>query len=319
LRAVKIVDDVLFGGDGQLFLAQGGHRVLDVVTGRRPIDPGLYAAFDANITARHALCAAGGAAYLHVVFPDKQSVLRADYPVADPISVADMVEERCAARAHLLNLGHVLRRQDVPPYKRTDTHLTDLGCAVAASAVAERLSGQAHGGFLDHVLTLPRTARMIAGDLGGRLKPPVASSETFFEPDWTSRRFTNDIAAGNDGMADIIVSPGAVHDRRLLWFGDSFGRGCLRYLSFFFREITFLRTRYLHREMFEQIRPDIVVTQTAERYMATVSADAEATPFLLYPALKGIASTPTLEFARALAAVLSYPRPPYARFMAAMR
>ena len=273
--------------------------------------------FEANILARARVCTEQGAAYRHVIFPDKQSVVRDRFPYADPVCLGSLYEQHCThASAHLLNLTRTLRQHAGDCYKKLDTHLSDHGMAVAAGTVLAVLTGENGAAASAALHATPTKLQTMPGDLGGKLTPKLCGVERTIEANWPLKFFSNGVGFGNDGQADIYISPRSLLPGRLLWFGDSFGRGCVRLLSLFFREILFLRTRFFHDEMFRQFRPGYVVTQNVERYLDAVAPDEEAPPFLLYPALKGLEQTPTPDFARAMAALLSYPRGPYRTFMA---
>ena len=307
---------VIIGKDGYLFLADGGHSVLQIVTGKKSVEDLSFTNFNTNIGNRAASANSLGVQYRHILFPDKQSVLRRQFVVDDPICLADLYKRRCPqAMPHVLDLTEVLRRQSVAPFMRTDTHLTDLGAIVSACSIAESFSGEDQAPALAALQSRITQTRMFSGDLGKRFDPNVQSEENFLKLEWPLKYFTNDMGFGNDGLVDIYISPNACYKTRLLWFGDSFGRGCVRMLSFFYEEIIFLRTRFFHEEIFRQIHPNIVITQNIERYMDFIESDDEAPPFLMYPALKGIDYSPSKSFAEAFAAILSFPRRRYIEFI----
>jgi hypothetical protein len=154
----------------------------------------------------------------------------------------------------------------------------------------------------------PRT-----GDLGSKLGAPVGNKEKFVAIDWPLRSFHNDLQ-GNDGIVDIYFSKNGLYSLRVLCFGDSFGRSFCRLASYFFSEITFLRTRYLHEEIVDQIQPDIVLSENVERYLDFCTSDEERPSFFMLPHLIGKSYNPNASFAEAFSAVLSYPRLPYKRF-----
>ena len=312
----SIVNGVLIGENGELYLANGGHAVFDIATGRKTVDPSNFAVFQTNILDRAAFCAKRQIRYRHIIFPDKQSAIQAPLPFKNPVCLGELYEQKCSSAAqHILNLTQLFRRQDSKLFKTTDTHPTDLGLMLAAADIAETLTSCSKKDALTVLLAKPALPHRAAGDLGLRFAPPLEASEQKIVTDWPVAYFNNEVGFGNDGLIDIYLSPTALSCKRLLWFGDSFGRGCLRFLSYFFKEMIFLRTRFFHEEMVQQIKPDIVVTQNVERYLDTVAPDEEAPPFLLYPALKADQRLPSLRFTEALAAVLSYPRPRYRHFL----
>ncbi len=303
-----IENDVLFGDDGELYLAQGGHHVLDIVTGQRAVAPAMFSIFQRNILQRARRSHALGAQYLHVVFPDKQSVLRERYPYPDPICLGLLYRQRCQrALPHMLDLTDDLRPHAAVAFQRTDTHLADHGLALAAARMAQALLGTDQSASLQSLLGKLTKTRLSAGDLGRRFDPPIESLERVMQVDWPVAYTHNGMASGNDGLIDIHRSPGAQHRARVLLFGDSFGRGVARVLSFFFAEIIVLRTRFFHEEMVRLVRPDIVLTQNAERYLNAVAPDSEAPPFLDYPRLRQVVCTPDAAFLAAFSAVTSKP------------
>jgi len=312
---LQIENGVLIGRDGELYLAHGGHGVLDYASGRRQVAPGMFRIFEANILHRAEQARRLGAKYLHVIFPDKQSVVRQRYPVSNPVCLGELYAARCPQAApHILNLTGLIREMPERAYKITDTHLADTALIRSACRIAELLTGHDHTGTLLSLLGKRKVERRVAGDMGLRFTPPRESTETFLYPDWPIQIITNELASGNDGLIDICLSREAIYPSRVLWFGDSFGRGSIRFLSFFFREIMWMRTRFYHNEIANQFQPDFLITQNVERYLDVVEPDEAAPPFLLYPFLKGLHYAPPASFTAALAAVLSFPHARYQTF-----
>ncbi|TOL26640.1 hypothetical protein CGI02_10275 [Vibrio parahaemolyticus] len=61
-----------------------------------------------------------------------------------------------------------------------------------------------------------------------------------------------------------------------------------RYLSLVYKRVIFCRTRYFHKEVFDNINPDIVLTGNAERYLSHVNSDDRAALFNCYYEMKEI-------------------------------
>ena len=319
VEEVTIRNGVIFGKEDYLFLADGGHAVLDIVTGKKSVVPASFANFESNILSRSRKASQVGCEYAHVVFPDKQSVMIDQFPWDDVVCLGDVYQARCRWVAeHVLNLAPLLREQVVPPFQRTDTHMSDHGVVASAAAIAAHFLQRNVESELAELRSKITVQRVTAGDLGKRFAPELTARELFMLLDWPQTHLHNDMTAGNDGMIDIFISPSAVSQKRVLWFGDSFGRACCRALSYFFREIVFLRTRFLHDEMLRQIRPDILITQNVERYMDFVAADEEAPSFLLYPHLKQLPYSPSKRFSEVLSALMSFPRSAYMNVVEAM-
>ena len=97
-EAGAVENGVLVGRDGYLFLAGGGHNVLEFVTGKRKVDPQSYENFRKNLAARADWAERHGARYLHVIMPDKQSIIPEAWFPSPPIQ---------------LGAGHLARNPDL--------------------------------------------------------------------------------------------------------------------------------------------------------------------------------------------------------------
>ena len=311
-----IQNDVLCGHDSELFLASGGHHVLDYVRGNRTVSENALRNFSRNIHDRSAYAVPRCLSYIHLISPDKQSVFPDRLPIPDPMQVGPLfVAAASAASAAILYPIDQLRVTTSPTYLKTDTHFSDFGAIRVAIHAAEVLTGLQLGEarrFLETTLVMRRSH---VGDLGCKLVPEVMSDEVFARIAWPHRYFHNRIDGGSNGAVDILISPNAQIKKRLLWMGDSFGRQMSKFLSFVFQEILFLRTPFFHPDIFDQFQPDYLVTENAERYLPSCVSDDERPCFHLFPQLKGRKTDYDQDFSRAFSAVLSFPRPPYHAFI----
>lgn len=303
---------VLFGTDGQLFLADGEHSVLDFVSRQRSISSESVSRFAANIESRRRACDAQGIPYLHVLFPDKQSVLTANFPISDPVCLGEAYLQRASAVSDMvLYPRSFLQRSGPDVFQKTDTHLSDRGTVIVAKAVMDRLFDSRHEEAITAFLADIRHSMEWVGDLGRRFDPPIGEVRKVYRGDHRTKWFHNGIVGGNNGLVDIRFNAHPVYDKRLLMFGDYFGRELCRFLSLLVREIVFLRTPFFHQEMFEQIQPDVVISENVERYLSNCTPDADRPAFMMYPYLGQAQYMPDREFSEAFSAVLSYPRRPY--------
>jgi len=310
-------NDVVIGRDGELYLASGGHHTVDHALGRRPINPDLVDTFAANIARRASVVGTRNAQYLHIIYPDKQSVVTENYLTPIPVRLGAEYIKAVADRDTLLYPLEVLQRAAQRPYLKTDTHLTDYGSILVACSIVERLLSVDVADCQTALISTLTAEREIFGDLGSKLSPPRSSRETFARLSWPTREYFNDLGGGNNGAFCLVLSPKALTDKRLLWFGDSFGRTALKFISYFFPEILFLRTPFMHDEFVEQMQPDFVVSNTVERYLASCQSDIDRPSFFLFPFLGGREAHCSAESAEMVSAVLSYPRVPYSRIKSA--
>jgi len=308
---------VLFGSDGYLFLAQGDHNPLDLLLGVKEIESQSFVNFAQNILDRAAACASEGVRFVHVISPDKHSVMIDEFPIKDPIYVgARYVEKLPTVAEFVLYPQLLLQRTEEPAFMRTDTHNTEYGNILTAGAAVERLMGEDQSENVRKLMASEWVEADRVGDLGGRFEPPLGEKRKLIKKKWKHHWWHNKLTGGNNGIVDIIFSPESVYPQRALIFGDSFGRDLGSILFFFFREVVFLRTPYFHRDIFDQVRPDILVTQNVERYLDLCNPDELRPSFFMYPYLSQADYAPDKSFAEAFSAVLSYGRRPYEAFVA---
>ncbi len=315
--AGHIEKGVMFGRDGYLFLLDGGHHVFDLLLGLRKVTEQSYANFADNIARRAAICERAGVGYLHVIYPDKHSVQTEEFPVKDPYRLAESYLDKLPdIRKWVFYPRQILQGVKPAAFLKTDTHLTETANILATAAIVQQLIGENQAEHVRRLLTSHDWGESDwTGDLGGRFDPKLGERQRVLRRRWPFKWFHNDMTGGNDGIVDLLFSPQAIYRTRILVFGDSFSRNLASVLSYFFTEVVFLRTRFFHDEMFEQIKPDLVLTSNVERYLSRVDSDEARPAFLLYPYLNELNYAPDKAFAEALAAVLSYGRSPYFDFL----
>jgi hypothetical protein len=316
-----IEKDVLFGFQDQLFLAGGDHLVFDYVTGKRTVEEASFANFFSNIERRKTLANTMSARFLHVIVPDKQSVLKELCPIPVEYCLGQLYLEKFPEGTQPIRYPlDLLRGSAVDAYLKTDTHLTDWGSVLVAYDIAGYFTGEMQSvERLTLVSSLTKEEHCI-GDLGGRFDPPLGEIRRNLDlPPIRGGGFQNKLTGGNDGMADVIVNFDAKYQKRVLLFGDSFGRQVSAILCRFFQEVVFVRTPFVHEEILFTIQPDYVVSENVERYLDYSFPDENHTSFFMLPYLGGGAYAPDRDFCEAFGAVLSYPRHPYREFIARLR
>jgi hypothetical protein len=317
----RIIDDILVSDDGELFLTGGAHSPLEYGLGLRHAHPNSIANFYANLAARQGACKALGIPYVHMVAPDKQSVLREAFAVPDYRPLGERYRDVATALPFLYPVEELGSLQPTRSYLRTDAHWSIEGRVAMAGLLAHELGlpedSLTEGAAVIAAGIVPKDAPH-SGDLGRKLTPPVFEQINIWSPEFPSTEYV--MSAGNNrGTMRYVISTRPGSTRRLLMFGDSFGAGLLTPLSAYFGEVVFCRTEYFHPEIVAGVRPDCVVTQNAERYLTKVKSDSSAPPLLLYPATLGRSYSCTQATAQAMAAVLSSGSPAHSRFLASVR
>ena len=303
---------VLFGHDGVLFLADGGHQVLDYLLGIRRVRQQSFDNFAQNIAFRRDTAAKTGCKYLHLIFPDKEAVMTEACPVRDPVHLGDTYLERFPDLAsHVFYPRQFLRDEGPGMYMKTDTHASDVGNVLITAAIVKHFTGEGQPGGVAHMLAARWTETHSVGDLGGRFEPPLGEPRRDLHRDWIQKWLHNNLHGGNNGIVDILFNARARYGKRLLVYGDSFARQFCGVLSYYFKEILFLRTPYFHPDIFDQFQPDYLLTESVERYLSFSFPDTNRPSFFTFPYLENTGYEPGRDFAAAFNAVLAYGRPPY--------
>ncbi len=281
------------GRDGWLFLTEGTNGVLAQFR-RSPETNAVIAGWVAVLARRVAACRAIGATFVHVVVPEKITIhddrlagLALDVSLAPANRLRRALRLRPALRHANLDLVAPLRAaRDGPPlYFRTDSHYTFAGRLVAYEALCARL------GAVPRRDLQARPSRRIVwtGDLGLQLDPPHAETidvvdlrrdarRTYASPIVAKREAEGNLSALHVGAHVIYTNPAPEADpRTVVLFGDS----CAHFeptmltimLAETFRSVHFVWSTSVDWSYVRGARPDVVITQIAERFMRRVPED----------------------------------------------
>jgi len=305
---VKIENGVCIGRAGYFFLVDGAHNVLEYISGAKKISPEKVDIFKSNIKSRLDFFANKKIKYLHVISPDKQSVLTKYFPSSNSLVVGKIfTEDSC--QNHILfpldDLRALSKKYQV--FQRADSHQTSIGDILVASLVLRALLNINVDQIVDDYLKNPPLMLRRAGDLGSKLNPMHYSEEPFYHdpPNSKCTWYTNSVAlnGANNGIIDIRFNSEPIIQGRVLMIGDSFGRGIAKYLQLFFSEILFFRSQKMHYELVEDFSPDFVITQNVERYLPSSILDDNLSRFFDYPSLISASYQPSEKFKEALLGV----------------
>ena len=299
-------NDVLVGMNKFLFLAGGAHSVLDIVNGKQQISEQSLARFRANIVARRDWAGRRGLPYVHVVFPDKQTIVPEMWPYETCRSLGQLYVERVANdRLPILFPVELIRAHRASALSKVDTHVTAAGSIIVAAALVARLEGEPQDAMRDRLLAAAHLKDRRSGDLGSKLTPQVFANESVFSQMPPGTCLTNGIEGGNNGLTDLRINPDAVYRKRCVMFGDSFGRDICLFLQYWYAEVFFFRSGFFHTEVADLCDPDVLVTENVERYLDACVDDGERTAYFMYPHLKGLPYAPPLSFARKFSDILT--------------
>ena len=311
----RVDGEVAIGTNDELYLASPERKTLEYALGKLRPDQKHVDRFTQNILRRQKFCTDRGINYVHFVAPDKHCVYKEDFlttPENDPIfSFAEYyMKEGGTSFVYPVDYFRGLFPRRV--YKRTDTHWTPYGTAMACALIARELGlaeDRVQEGLMNSLASLSEEQVSISGDLGSKLTPPHTEYTQLIQPTWQEIKLDNNLKTGNDGIIKIVLSGNPNSAGKLLIFGDSYGNSCLDFLGAYFREILFCRSRYFHEEIAISAKPDFIMTENVERYMALVTSDSEAPPMFMMAHLTGKQPQYDVKFAT----LLSYYLQPNAR------
>lgn len=275
------LDDWLFltGGSNfvtTLYQRDGGH-LPDASLGR----------WRDTIVARKTRCDALGIRYAHLIIPEKLTIY--GHKQAEPLVNPDLAPalrllqtfDRDPAAYGLVDLVALMRahRDEIDLYFRTDTHWNSIGALLGYETLCDALGLERN----EDLVNRPYVDDLRLLDLGSKLDPPVY--EAVREVRWlqdAERIYQNSVVRlleahqyGGEihvGSHAVFRNPKARNDCKLMLFGDSFsGVGPFHFTALLaetVRELEFVWSANVDWGLVARARPDVVVTEIAERYMA---------------------------------------------------
>lgn len=272
-----------------LFLIGGSNNVLDIFKGKYR-SASWIEGWAGLIEERAKIAIESGVEYCHLAAPEKMSVYSRYLGSAIRSSIdfenapSSCIERNLSEgfRKFYVNPTAFLRQQseEYKVYHATDTHWSFLGAYSAYQLLMNRL-----GYSVDNSISLDVTPKgECVMDLGGKLTPAVAEKVFFYEPrDCVRRIYANDLVqykeqAGKQnepglhtGSVVQFNNDEALYKKRVLLFGDSFSEYRPQLLTGLlaetFQEVMFVWGLNVDYKLVERFTPDILVTETAERFM----------------------------------------------------
>ena len=280
----SVKSNVLIGCENTLFLWQGAQRQFDYLTQALKPTKESIKNFSDNIKSRKNFLEGIGIEYKHIVFPSKPTILSDQLPQKLVVSSIyekyyGNVENVFYSREKLL-LDYSIGRK---PFRKLDTHLNDSGfLSCLKDALADDFKLFEEKGYRYKAVN-----RLMSGDLEKMIntESPSTTSEYIMKPldihgsniEFEESDNIQEIS-GNTGNIVVLKALNPIKKQRLLIFGDSFIRKGLRLLCPIYSEIIYFRSQFFRPELVSVLRPDIVLTANAERYLCNVENDEE-TPF----------------------------------------
>ena len=283
--------DVHIGRDGWLFLVGGRNRAVNLYR-RNPLMWWRLRRWRRRIEERAAHSRRLGIPFVQAVAPEKLTILShyATEPLVDPdLSLAVRLAAlmaRSPAKSNYVDLVGPLRsaaaRDDI--YLRTDSHWNYQGCLIAYDRICTALGVAPRGDLADRPFQVFEQAL----DLGNKLTPPISEPFRLYTimRDAT-RRSVNELVTAflAKGGKGPVVGTQAIYAndspqadrRRVLIFGDSYAHfDPVQLTAMFaetFREVYFVWSTSVDWHFVEEVQPDILICELAERYLRLVPND----------------------------------------------
>jgi alginate O-acetyltransferase complex protein AlgJ len=283
---------VHIGKDGWLFLAAGSNEALRLLT-----DSEWFVADDAQnwalkLAQRRTRLEALGARYVHLWVPDKIRIYREHLNLdngllkVDPSAMVFDCARRFGAADVLVDLmpDLISLKDERLLYWKTDTHWTYWGACTAHQVLCRALDAVPPAALWDR----PINSIPLALDLGSKVSPEI-------KEDWGGAQILRDskVVYKNE-LVKLLELLNPVHaapmlrgtsvrfensgphcdQRRVLIFGDSFSEYRPHLLTGLlaetFQHVLFVWSTSIDYGLVEQFRPDVVITEMAERFIKTL-------------------------------------------------
>jgi alginate O-acetyltransferase complex protein AlgJ len=233
-----------------------------------------------------------GVKYLHFFAPDKLAI----YPemVGEPLPAYDRRPGHCIPASmgfpsFIANVEDAMfKDKDASRlYFKTDSHWTFWGAHRAYLSLCASLGIQP----LADLTIRPYSEKSLAFDLGGKFNPKIKESGRFYNVEkYAKRTFANclvqEIESGVAQVGDLHAltsvafsndSPAAI-DASVIIFGDSFCEYrpylLTGMLAETFKKVRFCWSASIDFKMIDRDKPDIVISEVAERFVKRIPDDS---------------------------------------------
>ena len=248
---------------GSLFLDNDTNNVLKQVQGQIPATKIDWFNIRENIDKIKRLSDVYGFEYLFLIAPNKEvfasEFLPANIKISDNRSAIYMRDNFPDTVFYPLELLQANKNKYTLYYK-TDTHWTDLACMLVYNEISDRLGLKAKieikGDMVEDVKI---------GDLGNKYTPPRRCK-------YQKLIRTCDVELVSDNK---VINTGAFlhyksinkNGKRAVIFGDSYTYIAIETVAHYFEELYFFwQANLFDISIIEQLRPDVVINETAERF-----------------------------------------------------
>lgn len=273
-----------FKNNKVLFLRQkdNAQKQFEYLVGNLQVTSEQIRSFESNYKINIDYCNIRNIPYCHIVFPCKAIAYQKEF-LKHGITLKNIINHEHIKHPYVYypNNSEIEKSWFI----EDDTHCSSYGYIQIIDRAFKKV-----GYKLPYINTFFTEIKK-QGDLGRMIgSPPISVKEVnFSNSKYTIHSFSNkNILPGNNGTLIIKINPFACISKRLVLFGDSFFVGCLEYLSHIFKEVFFARSPYILKEITNCLKPDIILTGNAERYLVNVPSVLNDSPFFMKFLQRGV-------------------------------
>ncbi|MCQ8890457.1 hypothetical protein NQT72_13180 [Pseudoalteromonas carrageenovora] len=273
---LQVKNGVVILNDSTLFLRQKNkaQKQFDYMLGNIKLSKSSIENFQENMASNISFTTANNCKYHHIIFPTKAMAYIADFSNLG-FSIYPIVKD--------VHLTYKVYYPDATSlkkdyYVKDGNHCSCIGYLSIVEPVLNKLGYS----FQDIVFQFVTTNRL--GDLGRMIgAQPIKRKYISGAIGHENIQSFSNLAAlkGNTGEFRIKINNDAVYKERLLLFGDSFFVGCLTILSVLFEEVIYVRKPYVDQDLSNKLKPDVILTGNAERYLTNVPDSRDDKPYFL--------------------------------------
>jgi len=261
--SLNAVRKVLAGLAGYLFLANDSNRSIDQYEGRTIIsDAGLQAWDDYFLK----LSSHRSNNSIFLIAPAKEFVLPECYPYqrAQITPVDQILRRFTKIGGSIIYPLDDLKIDAHVAYSTGDTHWTDYGALVAATAICNKF------GFLNPFRENFPSFKLAAasGDLASKISPNKCFPSYLADFSSSKSKISFDNHIPNHGRMYLIENDDSSTDLTAVLFGDSFSNNMSRWLGLVFKRILVMHTAgAVDEKILEREKPDYLIAQSNSRFL----------------------------------------------------
>lgn len=268
--------DVMAGRSGRLCIRDGSNRSLEQHLGKHTLDDAAVDRWRTVLRQRQAFCHERSIEYGILIAPDTLSIHAEDFPELGKDSPSRPVGRLQAASAfeqarvvYPLQALREARSRGIVCHT-ADSHWSAFGAFVAYKELQKAMPGQLRPLKDSDV----RCAHQVGdGDLGIKLRPQVRGEYTECALLQASARRTWHNRINNRGWMGLWRNENRRLPRAVLLM-DSYGWKFQPFLAESFSSLFVVHSPFLERELIEELKPEVVISIMAERFMIRVPNDA---------------------------------------------